>query len=111
MPQLLFYVYFDNLFSSLQGTYYNLTRADCDNLFHTDMVKTCDNKYSTSWLNVLKNSFGEGKYEVNQKEMCVLKAGHFKEAVEMAGEERFTGEESWCQDPCIIQYLLGKIRS
>lgn len=89
------------------GTYYNLSRSDCDNFFHKDMIETCDNKYSSTWLNVIRKSLGGSEYEVDQREMCVLKAGHFKEGVEIGGEERFTGEESWCREPCVVQYLLG----
>ena len=72
------------------------------------MVKTCDKKYSSSWLAVVQNSRGKSKYYDDQKELCVQKAGHFKKGVEVGGEERFTGEEKWCQDPCIVQYLIGK---
>ena len=72
------------------------------------MVKTCDKKYSSSWLNVIQNSFGKIKYDDDQKELCVQKSGHFKKGVEVGGKERFTGEEMWCQDPCIVQYLIGK---
>ena len=39
--------------------------------------------------------------------MCIQKAGHFKAAVEAGGEENYTGNENWCEDPCVVQYLLG----
>ena len=71
------------------------------------MVQTCENTYSSSWLKVIKNSFGKSKYNVDQKELCVQKAGHFKTGVETGGEENYTGNEKWCEDPCVVQYLLG----
>jgi len=89
------------------GTHFNLTRSDCDNLFYKDMVQTCENTYSSSWLNVIKNSLGKSEYEVDQRDLCVQKAGHFKEVVEVGGEDNFSGDESWCKDPCVVQYLLG----
>ena len=91
-----------------QGTHFNLTRSDCDNLFYKDMVQTCENTYSSSWLNVIKNSLGKSEYEVDQRDLCVQKAGHFKEVVEVGGEDNFSGDESWCKDPCVVQYLLGR---
>ena len=92
----------------MQGSHYGMTRADCDNLFYTDMVQTCENTYSSSWSNVIKNSFGKSKYNVDQKELCIDKAGHFKTGVVSGGEENYTGNENWCEDPCVVQYLLGK---
>jgi len=89
------------------GSHYNLSRADCDKLFYKDMVQTCENTYSSSWLDVIKNSFGKSKYNTDQKELCVQKAGHFRQGVEVGGEENYSGNESWCEDPCIVQYLLG----
>jgi len=89
------------------GTYYNLSRSDCDNYFHKDMVETCEKKYSSTWLDVIRRSVGSSEYKLDQKDMCVLKADQFKEGAEIGGKERFTGEESWCQEPCVVQYLLG----
>ena len=72
------------------------------------MIETCDKQYSSTWLNVIRKSLGGSAYEVDQKEMCVQKAGQFKKGVEIGGEDRFTGEDSWCQEPCVVEYLLGK---
>ena len=94
-------------FYTFQGTHYNLSRADCDKLFYEDMVQTCENTYSSSWFDVIKNSFGKSKYNTDQKALCVQKAGHFRRAAEVGGEENYSGNESWCEDPCIVQYLLG----
>ena len=71
------------------------------------MVQTCENTYSSSWFDVIKKSFGKSEYNVDQKELCVQKAGHFKRGVEVGGEENYSGNESWCEDPCVVQYLLG----
>ena len=71
------------------------------------MVQTCENTYSSSWFDVIKNSFGKSRYNTDQKALCVQKAGHFRRGVEVGGEENYSGNESWCEDPCIVQYLLG----
>ena len=71
------------------------------------MVQTCENTYSSSWFEVIKNSFGKSKYNTDQKALCVQKAGHFRRGVEVGGKENYSGNESWCEDPCIVQYLLG----
>ena len=44
---------------------------------------------------------------MDQKELCVQKAGHFKTVVEAGADENYTGNENWCEDPCVVQYLLG----
>ena len=71
------------------------------------MVRTCENTYSSSWFDIIKNSFGKSKYNTDQKALCVQKAGHFRRGVEVGGKENYSGNESWCEDPCIVQYLLG----
>ncbi len=71
------------------------------------MVKTCDKKYTSLWINVIQTSLEKREYEDDQYENCVLKAEHFKTIVEIGGEERFSGNQSWCQNPCVLYYLLG----
>ena len=95
------------LFIYFQGTHYNLSRADCDNLFYMDMLKTCDNTYSSSWFDVIKKNFEDSEYNVNQTAICRTKASKFKGFTEFFGESYYSGEDSYCKDFCVIQYLLG----
>lgn len=90
------------------GSVYNLTRADCDNLFHKDMKTTCEKRYSSSWLEVIQSSLGKAEYQDNQKDLCVQKAEQFRHGVEIGGEENFTGSEKWCKEPCVVEYLIGR---
>ena len=94
-------------FYTFQGTHYNLSRADCDNLFYIDMLRTCENTYSSSWFDVIKKNFEDSEHNINQTAICTYKAWKFKWAVENFGKYHYSGEESYCKDSCIIQYLLG----
>ena len=97
------------LFTYFQGTHYNLSRADCDNLFFMNMLQTCESTYSSSWFDVIKN-FEDNEHNVNHTAICINKARDFKLGVETFADfyaDAFTGQDSYCKDSCIIQYLLG----
>ena len=85
----------------------NLSRADCDNIFYIDMLKTCENTYSSSWFDVIQKNFEGSEHNVNHTAICKKKAWDFKFGVETFAESYYTGQDSYCQDSCIIQYLLG----
>jgi len=89
------------------GSHYNLSRADCDNLFYMDMLTTCENTYSSLWFDLIKKNLEDSEHNVNHTAICKNKAWHFKAAVEKFAESYYTGQDSWCKDSCIIQYLLG----
>ena len=72
------------------------------------MKKTCEKRYSSSWLEVIQSSLGKAEYQDNQKDLCVQKAEQFRHGVEIGGEENFTGSEKWCKEPCVVEYLIGK---
>ena len=93
-------------FYTFQGTHYNLSRADCDNLFYMDMLKTCENTYSSSWFDVIKKNFADSEHNINHTSICKNKAGEFKFAAENFGKSYYTGQDNYCKDSCIIQYLL-----
>ena len=75
------------------------------------MKKTCEKRYSSSWLEVIQSSLGKAEYQDNQKDLCVQKAEQFRHGVEIGGEENFTGSEKWCKEPCVVEYLIGKSNS
>ena len=71
------------------------------------MLRTCENTYSSSWFDVIKKNFEDSEHNINQTAICTYKAWKFKWAVENFGKYHYSGEESYCKDSCIIQYLLG----
>ena len=72
------------------------------------MIKTCEKKYSSSWLTVIQKTFQNNKFDLNPKGLCEQKAGHFKQGAQVGGKEKFTGSDTWCKNPCVAQYLIGK---
>ena len=75
------------------------------------MKTTCEKRYSSSWLEVIQSSLGKAEYQDNQKDLCVQKAEQFRHGVQIGGEENFTGSEKWCKEPCVVEYLIGKLNS
>ena len=71
------------------------------------MINTCEKRYSTSWLTVIQKSFGSSKYDFDPRGLCTQKASQFREGVQISGDDYFTGNATWCENPCVAQYLIG----
>ena len=72
------------------------------------MIKTCEKQYSSSWLIVIQKSFRNNQHDSDARGLCAEKASHFKKGVQVGGGDNFTGDDTWCQNPCVAEYLIGK---
>ena len=89
---------------SFQGHYFKMNRSVCDELFYKDMLEICDNTYNSSTLRATSSS-GEGNvFDVDMKQLCIQGAEKVRKGVMDHGENNYTGNDSWCVDPCFVDY-------